>query len=376
LGPRPLLVNRLTVGVKRIRNNPYYYYQDSIKTKDGHKIITTQICRTDVDSRQLIVMTRAVFFKHLLKILRNMGVAKGSTLYQFHNNPTAVDVHFLEVSKIICEQLLKNISLQERQDLETTIFVSYVHGTTAIEGNTLSKGETYDILISDLSPSNKSRNEIIEIANFNQVKKYLDSYTGELSSKLIKTIHKLAMIGIIDDHGRPIIAGEYRRDMRGIHRSLISVSKPEDIEDHIDQAIDWYNFNRDLKIHPIEIASKFHQMFEEIHPFQDGNGRVGRELLNWMLSKSGYPRIYILREHRNIYLNALDEGNSKNYVPLIDFIIARIMAVLSWIYSKTHIFDAVNTKEYKDMFVNVVGEKTYNGFIQLVRYHNDSNELP
>jgi Fic family protein len=308
--------------------------------------------------------------------MRTMGVTEGFTLYRFFNNPTAIDVHFLEISRIVCEQLLKNISLQERQDLETAIFVSYVHGTTAIEGNTISKGETYDILISDLSPGSKSRNEIIEIANFNQVKKYIDSYTGELGIKLIKTIHKLAMTGIVDDQGRPIIAGEYRRDMRGIHRSLISVSKPEDIENHLNQAIAWYYFNKDLKIHPIEIASRFHQIFEEIHPFQDGNGRVGRELLNWMLSKSGYPRIYILKEHRNTYLNALDEGNSKNYVPLIDFIISRIMGVLGWIYSKTHFFDAINTEEYKDSLVNVVGENAYNAFIKLVRHHHDSKELP
>ena len=80
-------------------------------------------------------------------------------------------------------------------------------------------------------------------------------------------------------------------------------------------------------MHPIECAILFHQKFEEIHPFKDGNGRVGRELLRIILSKNGYPSIFIDKSTREEYLKSLDEGNQKKHQRLINFITNNLFEV-------------------------------------------------
>ena len=72
-------------------------------------------------------------------------------------------------------------------------------------------------------------------------------------------------------------------------------------------------------MYPLELAFKFHQQFEKIHPFADGNGRVGRMLLNYILIKAGYYPIIIRKTHRNHYLKALQAADIGRYVPLMRF---------------------------------------------------------
>ena len=81
------------------------------------------------------------------------------------------------------------------------------------------------------------------------------------------------------------------------------------LEDEIKNLIDWYNENK-LTMFPVELACHFHQKFVEIHPFIDGNGRVSRELLNFILLRNNYPRLVIPFERRGVYLRCIDIGNS------------------------------------------------------------------
>lgn len=82
--------------------------------------------------------------------------------------------------------------------------------------------------------------------------------------------------------------------------------------------IRWYNLNKE-KMHPFELAVLIHTKFVSIHPFVDGNGRVSRALMNFVLEKHGYPTLYFGLEERNTYLDAVAEGNEENYQPIIDF---------------------------------------------------------
>jgi Fic family protein len=87
----------------------------------------------------------------------------------------------------------------------------------------------------------------------------------------------------------------------------------------------------------------FHQKFEEIHPFEDGNGRVGREILNFMLRQHKFPEIYITPGQSSQYYSALEEGNAQNYVPLLDFIMNRIIGTIQYLYSKTSFVNFVKS---------------------------------
>jgi len=74
---------------------------------------------------------------------------------------------------------------------------------------------------------------------------------------------------------------------------------------------DWYNQNK-KKIHPVQLAALAHIKFVSIHPFGDGNGRITRLLMNYVLNNNGYPMLIIDYTQRNSYYTALERSNIKN----------------------------------------------------------------
>ncbi|MDD5464581.1 MAG: Fic family protein, partial [Candidatus Moranbacteria bacterium] len=94
----------------------------------------------------------------------------------------------------------------------------------------------------------------------------------------------------------------------------------EKIPAEIKKLFIWLEKNSNA-IHPVELACEFHVRFEEIHPFWDGNGRVGRELLNLMLRNNGYPRAIINLENRQSYIALLERIQlNKEYNKFAKFI--------------------------------------------------------
>ncbi len=96
------------------------------------------------------------------------------------------------------------------------------------------------------------------------------------------------------------------------------LSKPENVSKDMTNLLNWYYQNED-NIYPLELAFKFHAKFEQIHPFCDGNGRVGRFLLNYILMQKGYFPIIIRKTTRNNYLKALDAADKEKWIVLMRF---------------------------------------------------------
>ncbi len=114
-------------------------------------------------------------------------------------------------------------------------------------------------------------------------------------------------------------AGKYRRISVGISGVEFEPVPPVFIRDELRDLLLWHEENRG-RMHPVELAAGFHQRFEEIHPFKDGNGRVGREILRLMLMENDCPTIYISPRNRELYLKALDSGNAGDKLALCEFI--------------------------------------------------------
>jgi len=82
----------------------------------------------------------------------------------------------------------------------------------------------------------------------------------------------------------------------------------------------WYASNK-KKYHPIVVAAYFHAAFESIHPFRDGNGRIGRLLLNYMLKQAGFPMVDIKYKDREKYYQSLQNVDKGNLRPMAALII-------------------------------------------------------
>lgn len=207
-----------------------------------------------------------------------------------------------------CQELL---SVDEAAHYEEQLEHQYVGGTTAIEGNTLTLRQTHLLLKEGMVPDKPLR-EINEVQNFRLVKHLRDSHKGKITIEVMKRFHSLVMSNI--DTG----SGELRRvdDIIIVGREG-SLCPSVMIEGELHEAIDEYYHSMDEGMSPFIAAVLFHHRFECVHPFTDGNGRVGREVFNLMLMMNKYPRMVFLGRDRERYLHALslgDDGDEKGMV--------------------------------------------------------------
>lgn len=188
---------------------------------------------------------------------------------------------------------------------------NYIHGTTAVEGNTLSLVEVTDLLERGVSPR-KDLREINEVQNYIKTRAYTNNFTGKMTAGFVKKTHSLVMDNILEN------SGNFRTTGIGIVGCDLQHTPPELIEDELGELIQGYYEKIQLQKHPFEQIMLAHYIFETIHPFPDGNGRVGREIMNFLLRKEKYPQFLIGKENREEYLAALHFGDEQQFDKMIE----------------------------------------------------------
>lgn len=368
----------MTLVTKSIRGQKYYYFQDSVKTNSKVKVINTLVSRADIEGSKLLQYKQIAHHKHFLKLLRTSAMIKRKP-YRYENIETK-EAQFLndsfEMLKLINQVARKSLSASELDGFEKTLFTRYVYCTTAIEGNTLTEEEAYNLLSADLTPRNKSVNETLEVSNYTYVKEYVEAYSGGITENFIKRVHKLLMNGIRGSNGKLIEAGEYRTGQAILQGIAFKPPHPELIHRQMKYIIADYNSKLAERVHPIEIASYFHQKFEEIHPFQDGNGRVGREILNYILTQNGFPPIYVTPKQRSSYLTALQEGNTENYTQLFLFILGRLTASIQYLFAKTTLYNMFTSEKAIEEYEEAGTYDILKEYIEIIKKFHNTDEIP
>jgi Fic family protein len=199
-------------------------------------------------------------------------------------------------------------------------FVSaFTHDSTAIEGNTLTLHETASLLFDGVTPG-KNLREVNEVLNHKRAFDHLMAYDGDVDRELILGIHSLVIKDAIDEHLSDQV-GVYRSVQVFIRGVEWVPAAPEDVPRDMATLLSWYAKNR-KKVHPLVLAIYFHVGFETVHPFVDGNGRVGRLLMNFILHRNGLPMLNIPNERRLGYYDVLEEAQvNGNLRPFIEFVI-------------------------------------------------------
>ena len=195
----------------------------------------------------------------------------------------------------------------------------FTYDSTGIEGNTLTFEETSFLLFEGIVPKSKSMREVYEVLNHKKAFDFMLGYKGNISKEFILELHRLIVANTLREYLVSQI-GRYRTvQVRiGIHFP----PKPQDVPKEMASLLRWYSKNK-KKLHPLTTASYFHTQFEKIHPFVDGNGRVGRLLMNFILHKNNFPMINIPKKGRFKYYEVLQETHKKNNLkPFIKFLIS------------------------------------------------------
>lgn len=195
--------------------------------------------------------------------------------------------------------LLKDFFAQEFESFSESEFVRYAQGSASVEGNSLSLQEAALVLEKGASIAGKMVDEIREIENM-KIAAVVSEKIKAINEKNIRKIHAAIMKGFDDK-----TPGEYRTGPMFITGSEVKPPRGGKVKEEMGKLMKWLEKNKG-KAHPIELAAEFHARFEEIHPFNDGNGRTGREILNVMLRAYGYPRAIINMENRHSYVALLE----------------------------------------------------------------------
>lgn len=199
-----------------------------------------------------------------------------------------------------------------------------VYNSNAIENSTLTLKETEKILLEQEVARNVSLREVFEAKDLARIVDYTRNKAKEeeLSKELTLLIHQM-LIGGIDDK----IAGRFRESGEYVRVSTHIAPAPEQVERLVEALL--VDYTSDHMAYFVDKIAKFHLDFERIHPFVDGNGRIGRVITNFQLLRLSYPRIIIRDKEKADYYVAFKEfGDGKNTKPMERIIALALMESL------------------------------------------------
>ena len=208
------------------------------------------------------------------------------------------------------------------EDLKEYNEILFSAHSCAIEGNTFSVDDTRALKEKGLGmiPQGKTLFEAFEILDHFNAYEFLMGQTDQpLTEQLVKETHRILTQHTLTYRYKDAVPGEYTNtDMGagdtifGDHEKLIA--RVPKLMEATQKAIE------ELPVHPVEIAAQFHKHFIFLHPFRDGNGRLGRLLSNFILVKMDQPMILIEKQDREKYIGALKACRDEhNLAPIVDF---------------------------------------------------------
>jgi fido (protein-threonine AMPylation protein) len=153
------------------------------------------------------------------------------------------------------------------------------------------------------------------VPSFFKAIKFIKGYKKDLSEEFILNLHKIILNNISER-----FAGKYRETDVRIFGSDVKMPNYHFVPQLVKSLIYWYKENKN-KYHQFELAVLISMKLVTIHPFVDGNGRVSRLIMNFMLNKKAYPWINIYNKHRQDYLTAVRKANDENYSLIFPFLI-------------------------------------------------------
>lgn len=205
-----------------------------------------------------------------------------------------------------------------------------------IEGNTLTYGETKALILFGITARGKPLKDHIEMTGHHEAIRWIESILHEerpITEKFIRDLHTLLLK---ESYESPIITPEGVRATKKVKvgkyktvpnhvltrtGEIYRFATPEETPAKMADLMEWFRDEKTQKdTHPLLIAAEFHYKFIRIHPFDDGNGRTARILMNFILMQAGYPPVIIKTEDRANYIAALQQADAGLIEPFIEYI--------------------------------------------------------
>lgn len=223
-------------------------------------------------------------------------------------------------------QGIQPVSDRDRERLSRRFTIDYNYNSNHIEGNTLTYGQTELLLLFGKVIGEAEFRDCEEMKASNVGLKMMLSEATEnkqpLTQNFIRTLHKTLLR---EDYtvyrnlpggmqtSYTIHAGQYKTRPNSVitrYGDRFEYVSPEETPALMTDLINWYNSEEELgRLSPVELAALFHYRYIRIHPFEDGNGRIARLLVNYILSRHGLPMIVVRSRLKQAYLEALHQAD-------------------------------------------------------------------
>lgn len=220
----------------------------------------------------------------------------------------------------------------------------WTYHSNAIEGNVLTQGETEMFLLEGLTAKGKPLKDHLDLRGHSNAINYLLAFIREgetLTEAAIRELHKVLLVepyrtDAITPDGqpttKPVALGEYKSQPNHVRTPTGEIhyyATPTDTPVKMQELMAWYRSEMETRTtHPVEIAARFHHRFTDIHPFDDGNGRMSRLLMNLILMQESYPPVVIRLKERDQYLAALRRADAGEFDDFLTFIAEHVLSSL------------------------------------------------
>ncbi len=239
---------------------------------------------------------------------------------------------------------LRPISPETEARIMEKFRLDWNYHSNKIEGNTLTYGETKALLLFGITAQGKPLRDHIEITGHNEAVKWISDIIHReypLNESFIRELHVLLLkesyvVDAITPSGLPtrraVQVGKYKTSPNHVLTKtgeIFRFASPEETSALMNDLMDWYKekfISGD--INPILFAAEFHYKFIRIHPFDDGNGRTARILMNFILMQYGFPPVIIKTEDKENYFSALRQADSGIIESFVNYIAKNLILSL------------------------------------------------
>ena len=246
--------------------------------------------------------------------------------YIYHLLTNIYNMKYLTLEKSLeAWNKLQPLSEKDIQRLSRRFTVDFNYNSNHIEGNTLTYGQTELLLLFGKVIGEADAKEVHDMAASNVSLKMMTEETTTqqpLTQNFIRTLHKTLLRedykvyknlpgGLQTSY--TVHAGQYKTRPNSVitrYGDRFEYASPEETPALMTDLVDWYNqTEKEGKLSPVELAALFHYRYIRIHPFEDGNGRIARLLVNYILARHNYPMIVVRSRLKHEYLEALHKAD-------------------------------------------------------------------
>ena len=234
---------------------------------------------------------------------------------------------YLNIKKALTAwQNIQPLSEKDRERLSRRFTVDFNYNSNHIEGNTLTYGQTEILLLFGKVIGEADVRDIEEMTASNVGLRMMTEEAAvkdmPLTQNFIRTLHKTLLRedytvyrnlpgGVQTSY--VIHAGQYKTRPNSVitrYGDRFEYALPEETPGLMADLVDWYNTaEQEGKLSPVELAALFHYRYIRIHPFEDGNGRISRLMVNYILTRHNYPMIVVRSRKKSEYLEALHQAD-------------------------------------------------------------------